>query len=120
MKTLAIRGKRLGFVEESMEQGPSDYFKEKTTDFYPGDVLFVFSDGLVENTNPNEEMFGEKRLRDLLAGVDAPTAEAIVEEVKNNSGTFFDGNKAADDVTYLAIQNLVSNENPEAFVPEAA
>jgi sigma-B regulation protein RsbU (phosphoserine phosphatase) len=46
---------------------PETGFSEQGIDLRTGDVLIVFSDGLTEAMNGNEEFFGEERLRsDLL------------------------------------------------------
>ena len=104
MKTLVSSGKRLGYLDASSDHGPECYFKEKTVDFYPGDVLFVFSDGLIENTDVKGNEFSDKRLRALLKNAEQPSVESIIEDIKVTSNDFFNKSKAADDVTYLAIQ----------------
>jgi phosphoserine phosphatase RsbU/P len=77
----------------------------------PGDTLILFSDGVTEAADPDEEMFGVSRLRGLLAGQhDAPLArlqETIVKSVER----FTRGMSQADDVTLLLVRYLAAQES---------
>ena len=70
----------------------------------PGDVLVLFSDGLVEATNDAGEFFGDDRL---LAAVrrsaDLP-ARAMVDAILSAVGTFTGGRPAEDDQTLLIVR----------------
>ena len=66
---------------------PSASYEEATVDLRPGDLLVAFTDGVTEALNPNEEEFGEERLKDLLLQVaHLPIAEitsSIARELRN-------------------------------------
>ena len=42
-------------------------YEEATLDLNPGDVLIAFTDGVPEALNPQDEEFGEERVRELLS-----------------------------------------------------
>jgi serine phosphatase RsbU (regulator of sigma subunit) len=70
----------------------------------PGDTLVLFSDGVTEAADLDEELFGESRLQDILGGQhDAPLDElrqTIVESVERFSGAA----SQADDITLLLVR----------------
>ncbi|MGQ9495508.1 MAG: SpoIIE family protein phosphatase [Thermoanaerobaculaceae bacterium] len=69
----------------------------------PGELLLLYSDGLVDAQGPDGEAFGEERLKDLLRqGPREPEAAvaAIIDTVRSFSG---DG-QAFDDVTVMAVK----------------
>jgi serine phosphatase RsbU (regulator of sigma subunit) len=70
----------------------------------PGDRVIFYSDGLVEAHNPQEEMFGYKRLTDLIAdytGDDPALIDHLTGELKDFSGP---GWEQEDDITIVAIK----------------
>ncbi len=74
----------------------------------PGDVVLFCTDGLVEAHNPQGEMFGSPRLRDLLS--DRTDGEkglgaALMEELERFTG---EGWKQEDDITLLTLKRLAS------------
>jgi sigma-B regulation protein RsbU (phosphoserine phosphatase) len=81
--------------------------REVTTELAPGDVLLLFSDGIVEAMNTTREMFGFDRLTATLAaladGADAHTILAtLVEAVRQHSG----GAELHDDITLVVVRAL--------------
>lgn len=56
---------------------PSATYEEQTVDLQPGDMLFVYSDGLTEAMNEAGEFFDDERLRALFPEIQSlPAAEA--------------------------------------------
>lgn len=76
----------------------------------PGDGLFCFTDGVTEARNRDGELFGEARLREVLA-VPGRRAEQIVADVIAAVEAFATGAEPADDITVLAV-GLVAPERP--------
>ncbi len=70
----------------------------------PGDVLIMYTDGLVERANPRGEQFGTSRLRKLarsLGGAEArPTAEALLAAAEAHGR----GAPQQDDITVVIIR----------------
>ncbi len=70
-----------------------------------GDTLFMYTDGVTEALNPEEELFGEERLRQALnrdEGRDLPV-ERLLPYVRGELETFARGAEQADDITMLGI-----------------
>jgi sigma-B regulation protein RsbU (phosphoserine phosphatase) len=97
LETLTEGGVVLGLFESASYQRGSARLE-------PGDTLVVFSDGVTETWNPDDEEFGEEGLGRVLAGSlgqDAPAVEtAILRELE----AFEAGGGATDDRTLLVLK----------------
>jgi phosphoserine phosphatase RsbU/P len=80
---------------------PERRWREEAVDLVPGDLLVVFSDGIVEATNAEDEQFGDGRLVELVrrnAGLDEESLSAVImDEV----GAFLAGVPPQDDMTLI-------------------
>ncbi len=81
-------------------------FNMSTSEWCSGDLLVLFSDGIVERENSGEEMFGYERLEDLvLRNIDRPPSQigaAILEAVLAHGGQSPQG----DDITLVVALAL--------------
>ena len=79
-------------------------FREHEFQLYPGDSLFVYTDGVPEATNANNELFGNERmLRALNRNPDAsPTA--LLRTVRREVDDFVGSAPQFDDLTMLALK----------------
>jgi sigma-B regulation protein RsbU (phosphoserine phosphatase) len=78
----------------------------------PGDVLVLFSDGVVEATNDAGEFFGEDRLVDLVRRSAEAPPRAMVDAILSAVRTFTGGRPAEDDQTLL-IARLPPPQSPQ-------
>jgi len=79
-------------------------YTEKEIRLEPGDVLFLYTDGITEAMNGKKELFGELRLLAALnANGDSPLKE-LLPAVKLEVDKFADGTEQADDITMLALK----------------
>jgi sigma-B regulation protein RsbU (phosphoserine phosphatase) len=71
----------------------------------PGDTLVLFSDGVTEAADPQQQMYGVPRLSEALAGLqkDAPL-EQLQKRVVDSVEKFARGADQADDITLLFIR----------------
>jgi phosphoserine phosphatase RsbU/P len=69
----------------------------------PGDVLFVYSDGISEAFNPQGEEFGTARLEAALEEVRGRSAAALIGHVLAAAAGFAAGAEQSDDITALAL-----------------
>jgi len=83
---------------------PAATYEEFTAQLDPGDILVLFSDGVTEAANPQDQEFGEERLADLVAGMRDRPAREIVEKINDAVMAFTEGAPPADDITVLVVR----------------
>jgi hypothetical protein len=81
---------------------PAARYEQARCEVCPGDVLVLYSDGLIEATNPAGEEYGEARLRDLLAAAGTGSPDQIRDAILASASTFLGAATPRDDVT-LAV-----------------
>jgi len=70
----------------------------------PGDLLCIYSDGITEASDPEDEEFGMDRLIGLLrAERERPLAE-LIEEIPRAVGEFSQGLPQGDDQTLVLLR----------------
>lgn len=74
----------------------------------PGDKIFVYTDGVVEATNAQNELFGEKRMLDALNSNPDASIRALLSNVNAGINRFADGVQQFDDITMLCMEYLGS------------
>jgi sigma-B regulation protein RsbU (phosphoserine phosphatase) len=70
----------------------------------PGDLLVIFTDGLVEAVNAQDEMFGEDRALDALAAAPAAGAEQALKNLMAAVDAFVGPTRQHDDITLLVAR----------------
>lgn len=105
---LLLRAGGMSAQIESLEEGgtvfgllPDAEYRSAEAMLNPGDLLILYSDGLVESTNPAGEEFGEERLRAVLAEVAGREPDEIRRAVLTSLERFLAGARPADDLTLL-------------------
>lgn len=80
-------------------------FKEHEFEIHPGDTLYVYTDGVTEATNANNELFGEERLIESLnKNADlAGTPEKLLKNVREDIDAFVGDAPQFDDITMLSL-----------------
>ncbi|MBR5091559.1 MAG: SpoIIE family protein phosphatase [Ruminiclostridium sp.] len=89
-------------------------YKEQSVQLGKGDILFLYTDGVTEAMDVNEEQYGEERLRKLLSfGESSPVpsekngiAEPVCDMVIADVAGFTEGAEQSDDITMLCIRYL--------------
>ena len=76
----------------------------------PGDVLFLYTDGVTEAMDRKGELFGEERLAATLAAVSSSSPDTVCGVVRVAVAAFADGAPAVDDLTVLAVQYVRQSE----------
>ena len=92
-------GTVLGFMEDYQ-------FEEDSVKLHSGDIIIIYSDGITEALNEEEEEFGEERLLAVLKNNLKSTAEVLVENVFEAVNIFVDDGKQSDDITIVAIKKI--------------
>ena len=96
---------------------PETDFEIGTVQLQPGDLLAVYTDGIAEAENRDEEPYGDERLMGLLAHESSAgkTLEALHGEVVADVMGWFAGVQQHDDITLV----LVRFEGPADSLPES-
>ncbi len=76
----------------------------QTLELQPGDVMVLYTDGVVEATNDGDEMLGEEGLERVLIGAASGSAEQILRTVFEAVDAFADKKVAGDDITAVVIK----------------
>jgi sigma-B regulation protein RsbU (phosphoserine phosphatase) len=71
-----------------------------------GDILLIYSDGLIEATNKHDEEFGTKRLIDLIQEKNKLSAKQIIQHICQSLNDFLQGKSLEDDLT-IAIAKII-------------
>jgi phosphoserine phosphatase RsbU/P len=87
-------------------------FSSAATKLEHGNTLVLFSDGVTEAMNPEEEVFGVARLRDALAGRDKASLEQLQEAVLQSVVNFTRGASQSDDITLLLVRYRATQAAP--------
>jgi hypothetical protein len=83
---------------------PDVAFAEQQIDLEPGDTLVVYSDGVSEAMNEQEEFFGDERLEALVAGTRAMTADEAGRHVLAGLSAFVGDAHQSDDVSVMVLR----------------
>jgi len=70
----------------------------------PGDLLFLYTDGVTEAMNPEKAFFTEGRLKEDLSAVKDLPVKDVVRTVRERIKVFAGEEPQADDITMLAIR----------------
>ena len=82
-------------------------FKEHEFELKPGDSLYMYTDGITEATDSNNEMFGTDRMIDALNSCDKPDdPKAFLAKVKEDIDEFVGEAPQFDDITMLGLHYI--------------
>jgi sigma-B regulation protein RsbU (phosphoserine phosphatase) len=79
-------------------------FKESVVDIAAGDLLFFYTDGLVETENENGEMFNAERLQQLLEKEHTAGIGTVLQRVEESIRVFRGRAEPFDDATMMALR----------------
>lgn len=99
---LSTRGMVLGVREESK-------FEEKSLLLNSGDILCLFTDGVTEAMNAQEEFFGEERLQETLLHAPRDSASSVLDFVVESVGLHAGGAHKNDDLTLMIVRVIDSS-----------
>jgi len=73
-------------------------------DLEPGDVIFAATDGVTDVMNPEGEMFGDDRLREMLAPLAGRPIDEIQQVIDDKLAAFSQNTPNPDDLTYVILR----------------
>jgi serine phosphatase RsbU (regulator of sigma subunit)/putative methionine-R-sulfoxide reductase with GAF domain/anti-sigma regulatory factor (Ser/Thr protein kinase) len=99
LESLRRTGAALGIIEDVP-------MEERTIPLGPGDFLLLYTDGLTEAFSPEDEIYGEERLQQLLKTSKMPSARGVLDAIEASVNQFMGPIPAADDLTMLAVRRI--------------
>ena len=119
---------RRGAAEEAFTEGsypvglvPEAEYVSACLKLEPGDTLVLFTDGVTEAMDPDDQLFGIPRLKEALTGLPTCPLDQIQKCVLESVENFTRGAHQADDLTLLIVRYkaTAAAESQETIVPEA-
>ena len=92
---------RAGFVLAGMEMMQ---YKLGELQLMPGDILYLYTDGVTEATNAENQLYGEDRLLETVQQNPSANPKEMIEKVKESIDEFVKDAPQFDDITMLAVQ----------------
>jgi sigma-B regulation protein RsbU (phosphoserine phosphatase) len=120
---------RNGVAEEAFTEGsfpvglvPEAEYTAVCLKLEPGDTLVLFSDGVTEAMDPNDELYGVPRLKQVLTGLAECPLEEIQKCVLESVENFARGAHQADDLTLLVVRYraTAASATTDTVAPSAA
>jgi sigma-B regulation protein RsbU (phosphoserine phosphatase) len=78
--------------------------QEVTVELVPGDLVFLYTDGLTEARSPSGEQFGLDRLLGILGSKPRSSPTRVLEAVRDAVDRFTGGREHEDDMTMIAFR----------------
>lgn len=86
------------------------HYTETSIELQNNDTIFLYTDGLVEALNPQNEFFGTDNLTKIMLSARNSSVKEIVQKTKESLFDFTKNQIKADDVTMLCVQYKGSNK----------
>jgi len=83
---------------------PDVDFEEGALQFRPGDVLFLYTDGVTEALDPEEQLSGDAWMREQLAQLALDDCRRMVFDLRGRLRAYTRGAEQSDDITMLAFR----------------
>lgn len=83
---------------------PLGEYQQASIQLNAGDVMIIYSDGVTESVNENEEEFGEQRLIEVLQRNRTRTAAGIRDRIDEALTRFVGKAKSVDDLTMVIVK----------------
>jgi sigma-B regulation protein RsbU (phosphoserine phosphatase) len=79
-------------------------YTEGSHQLLPGDILFLYTDGVTEAANREKKLFGEERMNQELLCHKNGNVTGLLQDVRERLSQFVDGAEQSDDITMLAFR----------------
>ena len=79
-------------------------YKEQELQLQPGDKIYLYTDGVTEAHNSQNELFGEERLLESLNSTKGMSVEEICKKLKKDVDAFVADGEQFDDITMLCVR----------------
>jgi len=107
---LLIRDKKIRYLDKGgMLLGVMKTFvpyESETIQLEKGDIVVLFTDGVTEAKNRNDEEFSDQKLESLLCRKSFTSSQEILELIKGEIDKFVSGEPQSDDITMITLYVL--------------
>lgn len=107
---------RAGFVLAGME---GMKYRTQELQLQPGDAIYLYTDGVTEATNANNELYGEERLQRAINSRAFESMQELCDYVKADVVEFVGDAPQFDDITMVALHYFGTPAVPSVHVDEA-
>lgn len=92
-------GPALGVIRDAV-------FSRETLTLAPGDTLYLYTDGVTEACDENEQLFSDDRLQKFLSGDPGMSLKGLIRKTLREIRSFTGTMPQSDDITALAVKYL--------------
>jgi len=104
LELLQKGGPAIGMADFHLLSGQKERFEEGRPQLYPGDKLFVYTDGIVEYQNRDNELYSTGRFCETLKALGGESINDMVEQSIKSLMNFGHNAKPQDDITLLGLE----------------
>ena len=94
-------------------------FEEKTEFLSPGDMLLLYTDGIIEAENAEGELFGDDRLCRLLHELQPESPQKIIDSLLEQVREYTGMQNFTDDVSLVVMKSVSSSPEQKTTQTEA-
>lgn len=93
-------------TEENMLVGLTSKaeFKSQTLDLRENNILFIYTDGVTESKDKDDQIYSEEQLLEKLNKADKMSSESLINWIKDDLQAFSKDTEQYDDITMLCIR----------------
>jgi serine phosphatase RsbU (regulator of sigma subunit) len=99
VETILSGGFMLGMVYEI-----DTFLEDRELSLEPGDKAILYTDGVTEARNPAEELFGLKRLTDIISQHGSQAAPDLLQVIKEEVYSYIGTREQYDDITLVVME----------------
>lgn len=107
---------RAGFVLAGMD---GVNYKAQELQLQPGDIIYLYTDGVTEATDANKALYGEERLLNAINSQEFDSMEALCRYVKADVDAFVGDAPQFDDITMVALRYIGTPPVPSMRIEQA-
>ena len=80
-------------------------YTEQQETLQPGDIIAIYSDGITEAVNPQDNFFEKQRLIDMIIETKDSTVNIIGEKILTTMKAFITSDKPSDDISLILLKS---------------
>jgi phosphoserine phosphatase RsbU/P len=97
LELVRIKGTLIGIFDDAE-------YTERCLLLEPGDRLYLYTDGITETMNPDEQMLGYEGLLEIIEQVSSPDLDATVNQILKRVDTYRQQVPVQDDIVLIGIE----------------